>query len=84
VLDPTTPPATLGRLLRTLAPTHLVDPDVVCLPLHASSPPDLDTLRTFARHQLARAQLPKQLVLVEGIPRSPGGKVLRRKPGPPE
>lgn len=43
-----------------------------------ADPPTLDGLRAFAGEQLTRAQLPRELVLVEAIPRTPGGKPLRR------
>ncbi len=43
-----------------------------------AAPPSLDELRAFARERLAAAKLPRELVLVREIPRSPGGKTLRR------
>jgi len=43
-----------------------------------AAPPSLDELRGFARQRLAAAKLPRALVLVREIPRSPGGKILRR------
>jgi O-succinylbenzoic acid--CoA ligase len=42
------------------------------------APPTLDDLRGFAGDQLSRPQLPKQVVVVDAIPRTAGGKVLRR------
>jgi O-succinylbenzoic acid--CoA ligase len=45
----------------------------------ASHPPRLDDLRAFARDHLAPAKLPRQLVVLDRIPRTPGGKALRRQ-----
>ena len=44
-----------------------------------AAPPTVEALRAFAGDQLARVQLPKEVVVVDSIPRSPGGKVLRRE-----
>jgi len=44
----------------------------------ADDPPSLADLRTFAAEQLSTAKLPRQLVLVTEVPRSSGGKTLRR------
>ena len=41
-------------------------------------PPTLDALRAFAREQLAAPKLPRELRVVDEIPRSTGGKPLRR------
>ncbi len=41
-------------------------------------PPTLADLRAFAAEQLSTAKLPRQLVLVTEVPRSSGGKTLRR------
>jgi O-succinylbenzoic acid--CoA ligase len=41
-------------------------------------PPSLGELREFARSSLSAAKLPRELVLVAEIPRSGGGKPLRR------
>jgi len=41
-------------------------------------PPTLADLRTFAAEQLSTAKLPRQLVLVTEVPRTSGGKTLRR------
>jgi o-succinylbenzoate---CoA ligase len=47
--------------------------------IRADAPsPSLDELRSFARDRLSAAQLPRELVLVESIPRTAGGKPLRR------
>jgi O-succinylbenzoic acid--CoA ligase len=49
----------------------------------AVDPPDLAGLRAFARKQLAAAKLPREVVVVPAIPRTGGGKPLRRLlPGP--
>ncbi len=44
----------------------------------ADDPPSLDGLRAYAAEQLSTAKLPRQLVLVAEVPRSSGGKTLRR------
>jgi O-succinylbenzoic acid--CoA ligase len=48
------------------------------VPAEPSAPPVLDDLRAHAREHLTAAKLPREVVLVETIPRSAGGKVLRR------
>ncbi len=48
------------------------------VPTDPAAPPTLDDLRSFARDRLSSAKLPRQLVLVDTIPRTPGGKPLRR------
>ncbi len=40
--------------------------------------PTLRELRAFAAEQLSAPSLPREVVVVDEIPRSPGGKVLRR------
>lgn len=42
------------------------------------SAPTLEALRGFAADRLTPAKLPRQLVLVESLPRGPGGKLARR------
>jgi O-succinylbenzoic acid--CoA ligase len=42
------------------------------------APPRLDDLRAFASERLSKAQLPRELVLIDAVPRTPGGKALRR------
>jgi O-succinylbenzoic acid--CoA ligase len=45
----------------------------------ASRPaPTLEDLRAFASDRLPRYKLPKELVLVASLPRTPSGKILRR------
>jgi O-succinylbenzoic acid--CoA ligase len=41
-------------------------------------PPTLDDLRSFARDRLSAAKLPREAIMVDAIPRTPGGKPLRR------
>jgi O-succinylbenzoic acid--CoA ligase len=48
------------------------------VPRDPSIPPTLADLRAFATERLSAAQLPRELVLVDEVPRTPGGKVLRR------
>jgi len=36
-------------------------------------------VRAFGRDQLAATHLPRELVLVDTIPRTDGGKILRRE-----
>jgi len=48
------------------------------VPRDPAAPPTLDELRTFARERLTAAKLPRELVLVDEVPRGPGGKILRR------
>ena len=43
-----------------------------------SDPPTLADLRAFAAEHLSPAKLPRQVVAVGSIPRTPGGKVRRR------
>jgi O-succinylbenzoic acid--CoA ligase len=50
----------------------------VCVPVAAAAPPTLDDLRAFARDRLPAAHLPRELRVVDAIPRSGGGKALRR------
>ncbi len=49
------------------------------VPVDPSAPPTLDALRTFARERLTAPKLPRELVLVDAVPRSTGGKILRRE-----
>lgn len=48
------------------------------VPVDPSRPPGLPELRAFAADQLSPPKLPRQVVLVERIPRTPGGKIRRR------
>jgi acyl-CoA synthetase (AMP-forming)/AMP-acid ligase II len=49
------------------------------VPADGAAPPTLEALLAFAGDHLSRAQLPKQVVHVDEIPRTPGGKPLRRE-----
>lgn len=54
------------------------------VPADPSSPPTLDALRAFARDRLSAAKLPREVVVIDAVPRTPGGKPLRRLlTGPP-
>src|SRR5687767_6816260 len=48
------------------------------VPAVPADPPALADLRDFARRELAPAKLPRELVVVPAIPRTPAGKLLRR------
>jgi O-succinylbenzoic acid--CoA ligase len=48
------------------------------VPVDASDPPTLDTLRTWAKERLPGWCAPKELVVVESLPRTPLGKLRRR------
>ncbi|HTK15223.1 MAG TPA: AMP-binding protein [Acidimicrobiia bacterium] len=48
------------------------------VPVPGSSPPTLEDLRVFAAAELAAPKLPRELRVVATIPRSTGGKALRR------
>jgi O-succinylbenzoic acid--CoA ligase len=48
------------------------------VPAAPSEPPGLDELRAYAREELPAAKLPRQVVIVAAIPRTAGGKPLRR------
>ncbi|HEV8625625.1 MAG TPA: fatty acid--CoA ligase family protein [Acidimicrobiia bacterium] len=48
------------------------------VPAAAADPPALADLRAYAREHLTPAKLPREVVLVDAIPRTAGGKPLRR------
>ncbi|MEI8002216.1 MAG: fatty acid--CoA ligase family protein [Actinomycetes bacterium] len=48
------------------------------VPADPAAPLTLDDLRAWARDRLRSPQLPRELVLVTEVPRSAGGKILRR------
>lgn len=48
------------------------------VPTEPSSPPTLAELRAYAADRLSAPKLPRELVVVGRIPRTPGGKVVRR------
>src|SRR6266496_2255579 len=49
------------------------------VPLDRRQPPSLEGLRGFARERLAAAKAPRELVLVDALPRTASGKLLRRR-----
>jgi acyl-CoA synthetase (AMP-forming)/AMP-acid ligase II len=49
------------------------------VPKDPAKPPALEDLRAFAGEQLSAAKLPRQLVITGEIPRTAGGKPLRRQ-----
>jgi acyl-CoA synthetase (AMP-forming)/AMP-acid ligase II len=48
------------------------------VPADPGEPPDLASLRSFAADQLPRYAVPRELVLVDSLPRSSAGKLVRR------
>ncbi len=48
------------------------------VPTDPSAPPTLDDIRNFARDRLSAAKLPREVVLIDTVPRTGGGKPLRR------
>ncbi|MBA3267756.1 MAG: long-chain fatty acid--CoA ligase [Acidimicrobiia bacterium] len=48
------------------------------VPADPTQPPTLSDLRSFAAERLSAAKLPRQLVVVDEVPRTPGGKPVRR------
>jgi o-succinylbenzoate---CoA ligase len=48
------------------------------VPATPGDPPALADLRACARDHLTAAKLPREVILVDAIPRTPGGKPLRR------
>jgi len=53
------------------------------VPADASSPPDVDSLRAFAAGRLSAAKRPRQVVIVDEIPRTASGKPVRRRMATP-
>jgi len=49
------------------------------VPAERAAPPALEELRAFAAGRLSAAKLPRQVVITEQIPRTAGGKPLRRR-----
>jgi acyl-CoA synthetase (AMP-forming)/AMP-acid ligase II len=49
------------------------------VPADASAPPTVDDLRAYGRERLSAAKLPREVRLIDAIPRSGGGKPLRRE-----
>ena len=58
---------------------HLIDAYVV--PRPGQEPPTAEELRAFCREHLAAYKVPDRVELVAAIPRTAGGKVLRRALG---
>jgi len=52
------------------------------VPADPSDPPGLEALREHCRERLARFKAPRELILVEEIPRTPSGKLRRAVPPP--
>lgn len=48
------------------------------VPADPASPPSLAELRAFASEELSPAKMPRHVVVIEAVPRTPGGKPLRR------
>ena len=48
------------------------------VPQAGIDPPTLEQLRTFSSERLTVPELPRELRIVASVPRSPGGKLLRR------
>jgi O-succinylbenzoic acid--CoA ligase len=53
------------------------------VPADPASPPSLADLRAFAADALSAAKLPREVVVIDAVPRTPGGKALRRLLPPP-
>ena len=53
---------------------------VACVvPRDPARPPSLADLRAFAAERLSAAKLPRQVMIVDAVPRTPGGKPQRRR-----
>jgi len=48
-------------------------------PVDPGAPPTDEDLCAFARNHLPAAHLPREVVVTTAVPRSPGGKILRRE-----
>ncbi len=55
---------------------------VYVVPRQKKRPPTLEDLQNFARRRLSAAQIPRDLVVCTEIPRTAGGKILRRRLAP--
>jgi O-succinylbenzoic acid--CoA ligase len=55
---------------------------VVAFVVPAGEPPSLDALRTHVKERMPAWCAPKDLVLVDAVPRTPSGKIFRRNPVP--
>ena len=63
-----------GRIMEL----KIILPAAHVVPTDPSAPPTLAELRAFAAARLSPAKLPRQVVVADRIPRTPGGKPLRR------
>jgi len=52
------------------------------VPADPALPPTLNALREHCRERLARFKAPRELIIVDALPRTPSGK-LRRAAAPP-
>jgi fatty-acyl-CoA synthase len=57
---------------------HWIEAVVACVVLRDGSTADPDELVAFARERLAGYKTPKQIVIVEALPKNPSGKILKR------
>jgi O-succinylbenzoic acid--CoA ligase len=48
------------------------------VPADRSAPPTLEDLRAWGRDRLSAAKLPREVVVIDAVPRTPGGKPVRR------
>jgi o-succinylbenzoate---CoA ligase len=70
--------------------TGATDPDwgervvAFVVPRAGASVPTVDELRAFGRDRLRSPELPRQVVAIAAIPRTPGGKAQRRRLPPPD